>query len=215
MDASKLDAGNYKTTPRAALGEAGKPEVGALLEAQRLANYVTGPWEVDPSLTAPLAFGIGPGSLALPGGAKALTTFFSPDQNEAMAIDGYLYGFATARQVAKQKQLMNVVLRFTDPAAASNDPLKCSLRAREFRHQAARHLLDGAAHAAAAAGGEQVERDAAQDGRDACAQNERGVERPHRGADEHAGDDARSHRLARCGRRWRARPGRDRRGRAA
>jgi hypothetical protein len=119
VDASKLDAGNYKTTPRAALGEAGKPEVGALLEAQRLANYVTGPWEVDPSLTAPLAFGIGPGSLALPGGAKALTTFFSPDQNQAMAIDGYLYGFATARQVAKQKQLMNVVLRFTDPAAAS------------------------------------------------------------------------------------------------
>lgn len=119
VDASKLDAGNYKTTPRAALGDAGKPEVGALLEAQRLANYVTGPWEVDPALTAPLAFGIGPGSLALPGGAKALTSFFSPDQNQAMALDGYVNGFATARQVAKQKQLMNVVLRFTDPAAAS------------------------------------------------------------------------------------------------
>jgi len=119
VDASKLDVGNYKTTPRAALGEAGKPEVGALLEAQRLANYVTGPWEVDPALTAPLPFGIGPGSLALPGGAKALASFFSPDQNQAMALDGYLYGFATARQVKDQKQLMNVVLRFNDPAAAS------------------------------------------------------------------------------------------------
>lgn len=119
VDASQLDHGNYAIEPRQALGEAGKPEVGALLEAQRLANYVTGPWEVDAALTTPLAFGIGPGSLALPGGAKALTTFFSPDQNQAMALDGYVNGFATARAVKDQKQLMNVVLRFTDPAAAS------------------------------------------------------------------------------------------------
>jgi len=119
VDASQLDHGNYAIEPRKALGEAGKPEVGALLEAQRLANYVTGPWEVDPALTLPLAFGIGPGSLALPGGAKALTTFFSPDQNQAMALNGYVNGFATARAVKNQKQLMNVVLRFTDPAAAS------------------------------------------------------------------------------------------------
>lgn len=119
VDASQLDHGNYPIEPRKPLGEAGKPEVGALLEAQRLANSVTGPWEVDPSLTAPLAFGIGPGSLALPGGAKALSAFFSADQNAAMAIDGYVNGFATARQVAKQKQLMNIVLRFTDPAAES------------------------------------------------------------------------------------------------
>lgn len=119
VDASQLDHGNYAIEPRQALGEAGKPEVGALLEAQRLANYVTGPWEVDPALTAPLAFGIGPGSLALPGGAKALATFFSPDQNQAMALNGYVNGFATARALKDQKQLMNVVLRFTDPAAAS------------------------------------------------------------------------------------------------
>ncbi len=119
VDASTLDVGNYPTKPREPLGTAGTPERGALLEAQRLANYVTGPWEVDPALTAPMAFGIGPGSLALPGGAKALTSFFSPDQNQAMALNGYVNGFATARQVAKQKQLMNVVLRFTDPAAAS------------------------------------------------------------------------------------------------
>lgn len=119
VDASQLDHGNYAIEPRQALGEAGKPEVGALLEAQRLANYVTGPWEVDAALTAPLAFGIGPGSLALPGGAKALATFFSPDQNQAMALNGYVNGFATARAVKDQKQLMNVVLRFTDPAAAS------------------------------------------------------------------------------------------------
>ncbi|MUL78847.1 hypothetical protein [Mycolicibacterium sp. CBMA 226] len=118
-DASQLDHGNYAVEPRQPLGEAGKPELGALLEAQRLANYVTGPWEVDPALTAPLAFGIGPGSLALPGGAKALATFFSPDQNQAMALDGYVNGFATARAVKNQKQLMNIVLRFTDPAAAS------------------------------------------------------------------------------------------------
>ncbi len=119
VDASQLDHGNYPVEPRKPLGEAGKPELGALLEAQRLANYVTGPWEVDPALTAPLAFGIGPGSLALPGGAKALTSFFSPDQNQAMALDGYVNGFATARAVKGQKQLMNVVLRFTDPGAAS------------------------------------------------------------------------------------------------
>jgi len=119
VDAAKLDTGNYPTTPRAALGPAGTPERGALLEAQRLANYVTGPWEVDPALTAPLAFGIGPGSLALPGGAKALAGFFSSDQNAALALDGYVNGFATARQISGQRQLFNIVLRFKDPAAAA------------------------------------------------------------------------------------------------
>jgi hypothetical protein len=117
VDAAQLSVGNYPTTPRPALGPAGNAERGSLLEAQRLANYVTGPWDVDPQLLTPVPFGIGPGSLALTG-ARSLSVFFSGEQNAAMNTTGFINGFGTARTLAKQRQLYNVVLRFTDPAAA-------------------------------------------------------------------------------------------------
>ncbi|MUM04569.1 hypothetical protein B5P44_07210 [Mycobacterium sp. CBMA 213] len=119
VEASQLDHGNYAIEPRQPLGEAGKAEVGALLEAQRLANYVTGPWEVDPALATPVPFGMGPGSLALPGDTKMLSVFFLPEQFAAMNLAGYVNGFATARSLPKQRILRNTVLRFTDAAAAS------------------------------------------------------------------------------------------------
>lgn len=119
VDASKLDAGNYPTKPRSPLGTAGTPERGSLLDAQRLANFVTGPWEVDPALVTPVPFGIGPGSLALSGGPKMLSMFFLPEQFAAMNVDGYVNGFATARKLDKERILRNAVLRFTDAAAAS------------------------------------------------------------------------------------------------
>ncbi len=50
VDIALLDVGNYPTRPSAPIGTAGTPEIGAIVEGQRMANYVTGPWEVDPSL---------------------------------------------------------------------------------------------------------------------------------------------------------------------
>lgn len=52
VDPTLLDTGTYPTKPRPALGIAGTPLKGAIVEAQRMANYVVGPWEVDPALKA-------------------------------------------------------------------------------------------------------------------------------------------------------------------
>lgn len=50
VDVSLLDTGNYPTSPSPPMGLAGPVEQGALIESQRMANYVTGPWEVDPTM---------------------------------------------------------------------------------------------------------------------------------------------------------------------
>lgn len=51
VDPSVLDAGSYPTTPRPPLGQAGTDEVGRLTEGRRMAGYVVGPWQADPTLT--------------------------------------------------------------------------------------------------------------------------------------------------------------------
>jgi hypothetical protein len=51
VDPSALDPGSYPTTPRAPLGEAGTDEVGRLIEGRRMAGYVVGPWQADPTMT--------------------------------------------------------------------------------------------------------------------------------------------------------------------
>src|SRR3569833_1068300 len=57
VDVSKLDVGPYPAEPSAPLGVAGNPMRGAVIEAQRMANIVVGPWEVDSALTK--WFGLG------------------------------------------------------------------------------------------------------------------------------------------------------------
>src|SRR5829696_4463843 len=51
IDISKLDVGPYPTEPSQPLGVTGDPLRGLLVEAQRMANNVVGPWEVDSALT--------------------------------------------------------------------------------------------------------------------------------------------------------------------
>jgi hypothetical protein len=51
VDPSALDPGSYPTSPRAALGPAGSDEVGRLVEGRRMAGFVVGPWQADPTLT--------------------------------------------------------------------------------------------------------------------------------------------------------------------
>ena len=51
VDPSALDPGSYPTTPRPPLGQAGTDDVGRFIEGRRMASYVVGPWQADPTLT--------------------------------------------------------------------------------------------------------------------------------------------------------------------
>jgi hypothetical protein len=109
------DPGNFPTKPRAPLGAANTPFVGRLLDAQRMAGYVTGPWEVDPALIE--AF---PPQAVVIKNADALSIFLDKDDAAVAGRHDFVNGFHTARQIAsQQRSLRNAVLRFADPAAAS------------------------------------------------------------------------------------------------
>src|SRR5258708_18458258 len=54
VDISRLDVGPYPTKPSQPLGVTGDPLRGVLVEAQRMANNVVGPWEVDSTVTGSL-----------------------------------------------------------------------------------------------------------------------------------------------------------------
>lgn len=114
IDIDKLDVGPYPTEPRPELGVTGNPQLGVAVEAQRMANNVIGPWEVDSELTA--AFGFG--AIALPN-AETLT-LIGPSELAAVAGGhGMINGFASARTLEGKKMLLNAVLRFGDDAAAT------------------------------------------------------------------------------------------------
>jgi hypothetical protein len=114
IDVSKLDVGPYPTEPSQPLGVAGDPERGVLVEAQRMANNVVGPWEVDPSLTGWFGFG----ATVLPS-PDALAQIGPQPFAAAASQHGFINGFASARTAEGQKILLNAVLRFDDAAAAA------------------------------------------------------------------------------------------------
>ncbi len=114
VDVALLDVGNYPTKPSPPLGSAGTAELGAIVEGQRMANYVTGPWEVDPSLIRSYA-----NSAVVLKNAAALK-FVLPEALAAPASrHDFVAGFYTAREDFDRKMLQNAVLRFPDSAAAA------------------------------------------------------------------------------------------------
>jgi hypothetical protein len=119
VDASLLDAANYPTRPRPPLGAAGAGDRGALLDAQSLAEYVTGAWEVDPAMISPIHFGGSPAAVAMLPDNIGLVFMPNSDMFAAMARRGVINGFAAGRQVKKQRTLVNVVLRYPDAASAA------------------------------------------------------------------------------------------------
>lgn len=113
VDTSLLDAGNYPTKPTP-LGTAGSDVVGRIVEAQRMANYVTGPWEVDPTLIGQYL------SSGLPlVKAATLTTISSRAIATIADRHGFIDGFHSSREDKDRKQLSNTVLRFPDATAAT------------------------------------------------------------------------------------------------
>jgi hypothetical protein len=114
IDVDKLDVGPYPTEPSSPLGVAGDPRRGVVIEAQRMANNVIGPWEVDATLTASFGFG----ALVLHS-AEAMT-LIGPGELAAVAgRHNFVNGFAAARVAENKKMLLNAVLRFADEGSAA------------------------------------------------------------------------------------------------
>jgi len=111
---AQLKPGAYPTKPHEPYGTAGAPEAGARADAQQLAGYVVGPWQVDSTLIEPY-----------------LSTYFVIDEPGVLAQFGpesiasaagrhnFVDGFASARESASKSVLINGVLRFASPADAS------------------------------------------------------------------------------------------------
>jgi hypothetical protein len=117
VDVALLDPGNYSTKPVAPMGVAGNPGKGSLLDAQRMADFVIGPWEVDPTLVTKNPFGFSGGAMPLQ--SDALEVVMVPDAAQAGYRHQFLNGYASYREAKGQKKLFNVLLRMADPESAS------------------------------------------------------------------------------------------------
>lgn len=114
VDATLLDVGSYPVEPQPALGTAGTPARGAIVEAQRMANYVLGPWEVDPALKAQDPMGA-----QVFNSTEALILLGPAELASVSDRHNFINGFATARQTQDGKRLLNAVLRFGAPSSAA------------------------------------------------------------------------------------------------
>ncbi|MFV1501332.1 hypothetical protein [Mycobacterium kansasii] len=119
VDVAVLDTGNYPTTARPALGDAGNPIEGGLVESRRMATSVLGPWEADPSLLVydQLATGVVKGP-------KTVNFFLGSPIGDGLADHNFVAGFSSARHTSTGSYLgaVNVVLRLAsagDAAAAA------------------------------------------------------------------------------------------------
>ncbi|MDF2822653.1 MAG: hypothetical protein K0R68_61 [Mycobacterium sp.] len=119
-----MDTGTYDTAAGRPFGTAGDDLDGAnLLEAQRMADFVIGPWEVDAELTRmPGAI-----SLGMIGPIPSIKIMrdngvFKDDLIAVAEKHRFMTGFTTVRlspeQTGQPRVLHNVVLRFPDPGAA-------------------------------------------------------------------------------------------------
>lgn len=113
-----LDPGTYPTTALPPLRNAGSEQAGRLVEGRRLAAYVVGPWQADPTLAAP-------GS---DNPAAVIEDFGQFDRITWAPIAGgahglpFLIGFMSERQTTgpdPQTTLRNAVLQFADPNSAA------------------------------------------------------------------------------------------------
>lgn len=110
----KLNPGAFSTKPLAPMGEAGSPERGATIQAQQMADYVIGPWEVDEGLIAPYL-----DTYYVMNSPAPLANLGPEATASAADAHGMVNGFASARQIADKASLLNAVLRFPDTDAAA------------------------------------------------------------------------------------------------
>lgn len=130
VNASSLDPGNYPVMPQPPLGNAGSDHAGRLVEGHRMAAYVVGPWEVEPSL-----IGLSSSGPAVIAESKGLTrAVWAPIGGGAYNLS-LVVGFVTERQSPgpnPQLALRNSVLRFASPAEASQAAQNMTTAARHM-----------------------------------------------------------------------------------
>jgi hypothetical protein len=114
VNAAQLDTGSYPTAALPPLGTAGTADVGRRIEAQSMAPFVLGPWQVDDTLTegsspagAPLlnrddvGFNIWPfiasGMFGLPFVAGFVADRHSPDKSAPISLRNGVMRFADDR----------------------------------------------------------------------------------------------------------------------
>ncbi|OBB79305.1 hypothetical protein [Mycolicibacterium peregrinum] len=116
VDAGALDPANYPTKPLPPMGNGGGRQHAAVLEANRLADAVVGPWEVDEAINqiAGLGFAYG-GSPILPERLQVVMDKRAAEVGQPKMVTGY----ASNRKLDNQRMLNNVVLEMQDPQAAS------------------------------------------------------------------------------------------------
>lgn len=124
---SLLNPGNYPTAPKP--GPALKPgaETGRIIDAERLSEYVVGPWEVDPTLTS-----IGVDVTGIYLGAEGLVSVERPMvqiASDHQLINGFGSARGTVRGGDHYNSLVILVLRFPTADLANN-------AARQFSAQA-------------------------------------------------------------------------------
>ncbi|MVU78896.1 hypothetical protein GPX89_16790 [Nocardia sp. ET3-3] len=123
VDLTKLDIGNLPTQPKH-YGKADNPDLARAVQAERMANYIPLPSEVNPEVKYPAAAingAIRP-FIDFGSGAMKLRVNAKPDVLAA-AAPGFVSGFVTTGNSEKAPGLgyeySNVVLQFTDDAAAT------------------------------------------------------------------------------------------------
>ena len=117
VDVAQLNTGDYPSAPLAPLGAAGSDDAGRRVEAQRMAAFVVGPWQLDPALIE--------GSS--PAGSILVTNddigffvwpFMAAGTHDLPFVGGFVADRHTADKSAPTA-LRNGVLRFADDAAAA------------------------------------------------------------------------------------------------
>lgn len=117
VDPALLNYGNYSITPLPPMGAGGGPIAGALLDARRMADFVVGPWEADNSLVEAGTLSFASGGMSLKPGALVaiLPTLGSTNTTAGKQM---VNGYASIRVGANKNQLLNAVVRMSDPQAA-------------------------------------------------------------------------------------------------
>jgi hypothetical protein len=120
-----MDTGAYATAVGRPLPMAGNnPMSQGVLEAHRIAEYVVAPWEVDPELHT--FSGVMDAALSGPLATAPMIAdngVLARPLADVAGAHGFISGLSTARVIPQRGPatggLINAVLRFPDPAAAS------------------------------------------------------------------------------------------------
>ena len=106
----QLQPGKYPTAPHAVPATAGTAAAGTLLDAQRLAGYVVGPWAADPALIQSIV------TPALLLDKSELLGQLGPESiARAAGRHHFVDGFASTRNSADKTILLNALLQFAGP----------------------------------------------------------------------------------------------------